>query len=448
MRLATSQIVAGVLTCLIAGGTTTIAQTAAPIRYELSNGLHVILRPIQGAQQTAVVTLFAVGGDHDPEGASGMAHLVEHAYVTAAAGNVPIRTTEEFMRAYPLGWNAQTGDDYTVFATVVASQVDAEIRLHAQRMGQLQITQADLRRELPRMEQELANMFGRIPFLAAPNLARERVRPAPHGGRKGGRMEHLSRVSLPQLQARWQKYYQPRNAIFVVAGAFQAKDVRTAIDTAFGALPPGDVAPPPHPPDTVEDTRPETVEVMGMPVELPSAAALTFRAPAASSPDYPPFLVLYSRLLMQRPPVVFNRVSPAPTVSYAALDDPSVLSIVAALRPDESLEQVEARLRQFVETASAAPWQEGEPTLTKQNVAYFLGTIPLPDALLARNVYGVAFSLGRRQQLRLDGGALSKKLDGVTATDLERVVRGHFSPRHGVVVAVRIKSAAPRDSSE
>jgi len=42
------------------------------VRVELKNGLVVLLRPVQGADRIAMVTLFAVGGDHDPQGRSGM----------------------------------------------------------------------------------------------------------------------------------------------------------------------------------------------------------------------------------------------------------------------------------------------------------------------------------------------------------------------------------------
>lgn len=56
-----------------------------PEPYELDNGLTVILRPVPVANEVAVVVLFDLGGDHDPVGRSGRAHLLEHLYCTAAA---------------------------------------------------------------------------------------------------------------------------------------------------------------------------------------------------------------------------------------------------------------------------------------------------------------------------------------------------------------------------
>ncbi len=42
---------------------------AKATRFTLDNGLTVILRPVQGAKDTALVLLYPVGSDHDPEGA-------------------------------------------------------------------------------------------------------------------------------------------------------------------------------------------------------------------------------------------------------------------------------------------------------------------------------------------------------------------------------------------
>ena len=125
-------------------------------RFRLDNGLTALLRPVAGASDVAVAVLYAVGGDHDPEGLSGLAHLVEHLYVTAAAGGSPARSAEEMMRRYPKGWNAETGDRYTVFAGVVAADaLAAELHDAAARMGDLRIAESDLVRERPRILLEL-----------------------------------------------------------------------------------------------------------------------------------------------------------------------------------------------------------------------------------------------------------------------------------------------------
>src|SRR5690349_11722766 len=80
----------------------------APVDFTLANGLHVHLRPIPSATKVALVTLFGIGELHDFPEPCGTAHLVEHVFVTAAAGSTPSRTVEDVAKRYPDGWNAQT----------------------------------------------------------------------------------------------------------------------------------------------------------------------------------------------------------------------------------------------------------------------------------------------------------------------------------------------------
>ena len=149
-------------------------------RFVLENGLTVILRPIKGTESTALVVLYAIGNDHDPAGKSGLAHMLEHVYVTAAAGQAKARTAEEFAGRYAEGANGQTGDRYTVFATVFPkNDLETELKDAAARMGDLRLTADDLARERPRLLTEVDNMFGDFPMLAAVNNARELVRPTP-----------------------------------------------------------------------------------------------------------------------------------------------------------------------------------------------------------------------------------------------------------------------------
>ena len=97
----------------------------------------VILRPIRDAKTTALIVLYSIGSDHDPEGRSGLAHMVEHLYMTAAAGPEKARTAEEFARRYSDGANGQTGDRYTVFSTVFPGKdLDQELADAAARMGE------------------------------------------------------------------------------------------------------------------------------------------------------------------------------------------------------------------------------------------------------------------------------------------------------------------------
>jgi hypothetical protein len=126
-----------------------------------------------------------------------------------------------------------------------------------------------------------------------------------------------------------------------------------------------------------------------------------------------------------------------PEVQYALLDSPGIVSISVQANDQESAAEVEQRLRDAVDKAKKVPWEAHEPSLTKELFAFMLDTVPLPDSALANNVYGVAFSAGRRHQLGIVGHDLADKIDRVTATDVARIADKYFLPSHGTCVVVR-----------
>jgi hypothetical protein len=161
----------------------------------------------KGTDSTALVVLYSIGNDHDPAGKSGLVHLIEHVYVTAAAGETKARTVEEFGRRYADGANGQTGDRYTVFAAVFPkNDLELELKDAAARMGDLRLSADDLARERPRLLSEVGNMFGDFPMLAALNNARELVRPTAGGGRCGGLPAQVNSCTTDELQSFWNRY--------------------------------------------------------------------------------------------------------------------------------------------------------------------------------------------------------------------------------------------------
>lgn len=382
--------------------------------FRLPNGLTVLVRPVAGAAQAAVAVLYSVGSDHDPEGRSGMGHLLEHLYVTSAAGTARARTADEYFAAYPAGANAQTGEKYTVIASVVPkASLEAELKDAAARMGDLRIGAADLDRERPRLLEELENMFGGIPELGARNLAAGAVRPPPRGGRKGGLPAHLAAMTVEELTERWKKHYKPANAILVVAGGCEAGAVKAMVSRHFEAIPAGEPAGAPASPGRPRLGTVEKASGNGR------AAAVAYAAPDPGSDLYPAFLVLVARL--------WGKGRETYPVLFAPLDDPSTLSVGVRPGAGETDEAALARLDAFVAGAVGPPLRGDDAAGTLNAFGFLLGLSDVPDAALAQNPYGVAFSLGRRRQLGLDPALLRESIRNVKEGDLCRA-RDLFSP--------------------
>jgi len=406
-------------------------------RFRLANGLKVMLRPIKGAKDVALIVVYDIGCDHDPAGRSGLAHLVEHVYVTAAAGDAKARTVEEFAARYPNGANGQTGDRYTVFSTVFpAKDVDREIADAAARIADLRVTTADLEREKPRLLQELDNMFVRFPALAAQNNARELIRPTPRGGRHGGVPDHVKAITLDDLHTFWKRFYKPTNAIVALAGDIDVAAVRKAIEERFAKVTPGEEPPAPGVP------APQTfAKGQRRLVASPSAArtgpvaCVAYPAPAPNSELYAPFLVIAARFWAGAEKLGDDELGGMP-VYFTPVDDGAVLAVRAGVKNGESPPQTLTRLETFVRETLKPPLDGRELAGAREQLGFLLGTAEIPDQLLAQNPYGVCFSLARREQLGLDAGKLDQALAKLTDNDIRRAEQAFFDPGRRVEIVV------------
>jgi zinc protease len=403
----------------------------------LRNGLRVLLRPVPGSTQAAVVLLYSVGARNDPPGKSGLAHLTEHVYVTAAAGHTGPRKAEE------LKGNAQTGEEYTVLADLcAATEVEPRLREAADRMGVLRVEASDLEREKPRLLAEVGNMFGGMPRLCAWNRARERLRPTPHGGRRGGLPEEVNRITLADVRQHWQRYYKPANALLVLTGALPA-DAAGIVEREFGALPAGETLPAAP---TARPGRPDGLKRYPVQPTLPRAgseACLMFAAPPPGTASYAPFLVLARRLQARGAQLAGEGREAAvrfpPPAYYAVLDDPAVISASASLAPGETPEAAIQRLTAWVDEVVREPFRREELDALKAELGPLLGLTEVPDSLWAQNPYLLAFSLGRREQLRLDPRKLRAELEAVTPAQVRQCARTVFAPPHRAAVVVTVR---------
>ena len=424
------------LAMLLSMSAAAFAQTPVE-RFEPNNGMIVLLRPVEGADRVAIVTLFAIGNDHDPNGFSGMAHLIEHLYITAAAGSAEARAADEFMKRYSDGWNAQTGDDFTIVATVFKKgDLGEELGDAAARMSGLKVTDADLSREVPRMLAELENMYGGITALAARNHARQRICPDPPGTRRGGVPEQIKAIAIREVQGRLEAYYKPCNATLVLAGGFNAKEVKELVQRHFGGIKAGQAAPAPRAPHPPEEFK--TAEIAVKPRHPGQSAQfrLAYAAPSPSSPRYAPFLILVQRMW------AMSSAGGKPgsvTVDFPLLDDPRVIFIGGPTSNESAVVAVE-RVQKFIADAAAPKLEMREAQGARAAMAFSLGTEDIPDSLAKRDLYGLAFGIGRRHQLGIDGIKLRKALEAVTDEGLKQAAKEVFAPEKGAAAIVR-----PRD---
>lgn len=412
----------------------TAAATAGPLeRIKLANGLTVLVRPVTGGTHVAVVTLYSVGGNHDPKGRSGLAHLLEHLYLRAAAG---ASSAQGAVEAYDRIRHARTGPRHTLIARVITTDLlPAELSDVAWRMGDLKIAESDLVRERDSVREEGIGNFEVFSMNALCALASERARPSPHGGRRGGFPADLEKIGVEEVRTRWRKYYKPRNAVVVIAGAVRPKELGHLITRLFGSIPAGEQAPPCGP---ALQTRPG-VETVSLPWTTDAApyACYAWATPEPDSDDFAPFLVLIARMVDAVAGDVHTEVRYTPFISDTAI----LASRAGAKRRF-------ARLDSVVD-ALAVPLRSEDMDRVYEHFGVLLGLVTPRDNFLSANpeipslpmhgeegLYVFATGIGLRELYGFDASKLARRLRALTEAELDRA-RGHLARRAAVVMEAR-----------
>jgi len=251
--------------------------------YRLENGLDVLLFPDKTQPKVTVNLTYLVGSRHEGYGETGMAHLLEHMVFkgTKTRGDIKIELAN-----HGAEYNGSTSFDRTnYFETMPATEANLRfgLEMEADRMVNSKIAKSDLDSEMTVVRSEF-EMGENNPT----RVLEERVLSTAylwHGyGRSPiGSRSDIEHVPIEKLQAFYRQYYQPDNAVLVVAGNFDEAKTLGWIKETFGAIPkPSRKLSPTY---TEEPTQDGEREVVLRRVGDTQAIITAYHIPAAAHPD-------------------------------------------------------------------------------------------------------------------------------------------------------------------
>ncbi|MEE8361840.1 MAG: pitrilysin family protein [Gemmatimonadales bacterium] len=206
-------------------------------QYTLDNGLEVLLFPDQSKQTTTVNVTYFVGSRHESYGETGMAHLLEHLVFkgTPDHPDIPQELTEHGARPNGTTWFDRTNYFETFEAT--DENLSWAIDLEADRMVNSFISAVDLESEMTVVRNEF-ELGENNPFRVTMQRTMSTAFVWHNYGKSTiGARADLENVPIERLQEFYRKYYQPDNAMLVVAGKFDQATVLELIVEKFGAIP-------------------------------------------------------------------------------------------------------------------------------------------------------------------------------------------------------------------
>ncbi len=205
--------------------------------YRLDNGMIVLLIPDASSPKVTVNVTYMVGSKHENYGESGMAHLLEHMVFKGTPTN---KNIWKALQDHGAQFNGTTWLDRTnYFETMSATDENLEwtLRMEADRMVNSLIAKKDLDSEMTVVRNEFEmgeNSPMRIVMQRAMSAAFEWHN---YGKTTIGARSDIENVPIENLQAFYRKYYQPDNAMLVVAGKFDETKALNWIADSFAKIP-------------------------------------------------------------------------------------------------------------------------------------------------------------------------------------------------------------------
>jgi zinc protease len=411
---------------------------AAPPKVEqftLSNGMTLIVKPDRRAPTAVHMLWVRVGSMDEVDGASGVAHILEHMLFK---GTATLKPGEFSRRVAALGGreNAFTTRDYTgYYQQIPAARLEDVMALESDRFARNQWSDEEFARELEVVKEErrtrtednpralMSEAMGAVIYLASPYR-----RPVV------GWMSDLESMTAADVRAFYQQWYTPANAAVVVAGDVDVATVRRLADKYYGSIPARAV------PARKPRTEPEQKGIRRMEFKAPAEQAyvsLAFKVPSlvnlGSTPADEDALALtvlsavldgYSGARLDRALTQgADRVADS-AGSYNGLwgRGPQLFVLDGVPAPGKTAAQVEAALR--AEVARVAREGVSEAELQRVKTQWVAGEVYKLDSVFnqAREL-GVCWAQG----LPLDAGErLIQRLRGVTAQQVQAVAAKYF----------------------
>ena len=216
----------------------------ANTKFELDNGLTVIVHEDRKAPIVGVAVWYNVGSKDEPKGQTGFAHLFEHLMFNGSE-NAPGDYFQYLQEMGATDYNGTTNFDRTnYFQTVPRGALEKALWLESDRMGYLlgAVTQEKLDNQRGVVQNEKRqgdNQPGGLIFYEIVKT----LFPKPHayGHTPIGSMADLDAATMDDVRTWFRDKYGPNNATLVLAGDISAEEARPLVEKYFGSIARGPV---------------------------------------------------------------------------------------------------------------------------------------------------------------------------------------------------------------
>jgi zinc protease len=415
-------------------------------KFQLDNGLGVILLRDTSAPVIAYQTWFRVGSRHEREGRTGIAHLFEHLMFNQTK-SLPPGEFDRLIEAAGGETNAGTWVDWTYYMdNAPKAALPRLIDLEAERMQHLTLGEVQVESEREVVANERRQ---RVDDLVEGFLSEELYKLAfeihPYHWPTIGWMADIHAITIDDCRAFYRTYYAPNNAVLVVVGDFDEVETLAHIERVYGAIP--------RQPITSEKIDPEPSQRAPRRREWKKTVPadrlqIGWRATGQGEPDFA-VLELIAELLaggnasrLYRELVVNKELATLVQGSVAPFRDPGLLEITVSLTRGHAAEEAERAVYDHVQKLATEGPSEAELAGARARLLTRFWTALRPQTGKAEGLGHAEITLGDYRKL-FDA---PRQYDEIDAAAVRRVAATYLSVARSNVVVARPLPGGDTDS--
>jgi zinc protease len=437
----------GILCVLVAAlGSPAAAQSTTDVRppklnfttHKLSNGLEVILLEDHAVPVINLQVWYHVGSKDERPGRSGFAHLFEHLMFKGSA-HVGADEHSRIIEAVGGFDNAETSDDTTnFFETFPSNYLERVLWLEADRMGSLNVDEANFKSERQVVEEERRVRVDNQPY----GTLEEDLRAAAftvhaYHHTAIGSIEDLDKATLEDVRDFFNTFYKPNNATLVIVGDFNSSQALGWAKKYFEGIPASAKPIPrinaPEPAQTAERDVNKSYSNTPLP-----AVVIGYKIPARYQPDAYP-LDLASNILaggessrLYQTLIYKERIAVQSAGFGNFTEDPNLFWAYAIMNRGHSAQEGKQAIEKVLDELKEKPVDSKELEKAKnQEISGFI---------LGRNTdQEKAVALAEAAVIGKDAGLVNAELDRylkVTPADIQHSAEEYFVSQHATVLVI------------
>ncbi len=209
-------------------------------KYNLPNGLRVLIHTDTSTPIVTINTVFDVGAKDEDESKTGFAHLFEHLMF---GGSINIPEFDGPLQNVGGQNNAFTSNDITnYYITLPKQNIETGLWLESDRMLSLAFTPESLEVQRSVVIEEFKQRYLNQPYGDVWLL----LRPLAYTTHPykwatiGKELSHIEEAKMEDVKAFFYKHYTPQNAIISIAGDVNPEEVIQLVEKWYGDIPAGE----------------------------------------------------------------------------------------------------------------------------------------------------------------------------------------------------------------